>query len=99
MEANKSVKTGQISAQNRKRQAKSPRTITDPKILQKLKDIPAAYRGTYERAMTGRSAKAAIRSFCLECVGWQREEIRLCTSPACPLYPYRPYQGKGVEDA
>lgn len=31
----------------------------------------------------------AIRVKCLECVGFQRAEVPLCTQPSCPLYPYR----------
>lgn len=61
------------------------------KISKRRADMPKAYRGIYDRAMTGQSKAAAIHSFCLECMGWQREEIRLCTSYPCPLYPYRPY--------
>jgi hypothetical protein len=35
----------------------------------------------------------AIRLCCLECVGWSALEVRECTSPLCPLYPFR--MGKG----
>jgi len=31
----------------------------------------------------------AIRYFCLECCGWQYNEVRDCQSCLCPLYPYR----------
>jgi hypothetical protein len=55
--------------------------------------MPDIYRKNYQKAMTGRSMKRAIKSFCLECVGWQREEIKLCTDLGCPLYPYRPTGG------
>jgi len=55
-------------------------------------DMPKPYRSTYNRAMGGKSLRAAIRSFCLECVCWQREEVRRCPSYPCPLWPYRPYQ-------
>jgi len=51
--------------------------------------IPPTYRGHYRRAITGRSRKAAIRAFCLECVGWSPKEVRLCSSPGCPLFKYR----------
>jgi len=54
-----------------------------------LSDVPAAYRHLYRSAWTGRSRKAAIRAFCLACVGWQPSEVRNCTSPACPLYEFR----------
>ena len=31
----------------------------------------------------------AIRAMCLDCVGHSAEEVKLCTDPLCPLYPYR----------
>ena len=55
--------------------------------------IPRKYQGIYDRAMSGKSRKAAIRAFCLECCGWERNEVALCTDPGCPLFPYRPYKG------
>ncbi len=61
------------------------------KIARRRADTPRAYRKNYDRAMAGQSRKAAMHAFCLECMGWAREEIKVCTSPACPLYPYRPY--------
>lgn len=70
---------------------KGPCVFLD-KVLKKTADIPQVYRQTYKRAMTGKSLRAAINAFCLECVQWQREEIKLCTAFDCPLYPYRPYQ-------
>jgi len=50
------------------------------------------YQGIYNRAMSGKSRKAAMRAFCLERVGWKRNEVALCTDKDCPLYPYRPYK-------
>lgn len=53
------------------------------------RDIPLKYQRLYRRAKAGRSQKAAIRSFCLECVGYVAEEVDLCTDPGCPLFEYR----------
>ena len=53
-------------------------------------DVPKLYRGIYDKAVAGKSRKAAMHAFCLECCGWQIKEVFLCTSPQCPLYPYRP---------
>jgi len=64
----------------------------ETQIAERRKQMPAMYRGGYDKAMRGRSLKSAVHAFCLECVGWQRKEVELCTSPACPLFPYRPYQ-------
>lgn len=60
-------------------------TITPEDML----GIPPAYRGHYRRAMTGKSRKAAIRAFCLECVGWNASGVRKCTGTKCPLYKFR----------
>jgi len=31
----------------------------------------------------------AIRNHCLECCGYQSQEVELCTDPMCWMYPYR----------
>jgi hypothetical protein len=54
--------------------------------------IPKAYRGIYEKALRGKSLRAAVNAQCLECVCWQRKEVTLCTDLDCPLYAVRPYQ-------
>jgi len=61
-------------------------------IAQRRAQIPRAYRATYDRAIKGKSLRAAINAQCLECVCWQIDEIRRCTDLACPLYAVRPYQ-------
>lgn len=74
---NKSIETSQLTAN---------------RIAKRLADMPKAYRKNYEMAMAGNSRRAAMNAFCLECVMWQRKEVKLCPSIACPLYPYRPFQ-------
>ncbi len=64
-------------------------------IEAQLLEMPRSYRYEYLRAMLGKSPMAAIHTHCRECVGWVRDEVTRCTSPACPLYPYRPYQAEG----
>jgi len=51
-------------------------------------DIPAKYRKLYEQGRAGK-AKAAIRCHCLMCVGWEANEVELCTATGCPLYTLR----------
>ena len=63
-----------------------------------LDEVPVSYRGTFERAYAGKSRNAAIRAFCLRCVGYLRNEVRDCTCYGCPLHPYRPYQQDESED-
>mgnify|MGYP006908300629 FL=1 len=58
-------------------------------------DVPKKYQRLYEKARTGKSRKAALRMTCLQCVGWQEHEFRLCPSTHCQNYPYR---GTGATD-
>jgi hypothetical protein len=36
--------------------------------------------------------RQAIKSFCQECVGYDRSAVTECTAYACPLWNFRPYQ-------
>ena len=33
--------------------------------------------------------KKAIRYMCITCMGFTPSEVKKCTVPLCPLYPYR----------
>lgn len=70
------------------------KTIHGEGFETRLRQMPVSMRDTYRRAMSGKSRKAAVKAFCQECMGWENvaTAIRYCTSPACPLYPYRPYR-------
>ncbi len=57
-----------------------------------------AYRRILVKAYSGTSKAAAIKGFCLRCVGYLRNEVRDCTAYACPLHPYRPYQDDTEEE-
>ena len=37
------------------------------------------------------TARRAIIEFCKECMGFNANEVRRCTAPPCPLYPFRTY--------
>ena len=67
-------------------------------IKKRRADIPKAYQRIYDKAVKGKSLRAAAKSFCLECMGWQRDEVRQCTAMACPLFPYRPYSDKMAQE-
>ena len=62
------------------------------RIAQRRADMPPIHRANYDKAIGGRSLRAATKAFCLMCVCWQKEEVRLCTGLACSLWPYRPYK-------
>jgi hypothetical protein len=53
-------------------------------------------RATYKKSKVSRTA--AIKAFCQECCGYNRETIRECTAIACPLYAFRPYQSDDESD-
>jgi len=42
-----------------------------------------------ELGHTKRPLTKVIRSMCLDCSGGSPSQVRLCTSPGCPLWPYR----------
>lgn len=69
---------------------------------QKLATIPnlyhGAYRKNYLKAIEEKSLRAAVNAMCLECICWQREEVKYCTDYSCPLWPIRPYQVDGQND-
>jgi hypothetical protein len=64
----------------------------EEQIQQRLDQMPTSCRRTYKKAVAKKSMRAALNSFCLECVDYQREEIKACTDMACPLWAYRPYR-------
>jgi len=69
----------------------------EKQIAERREQMPKIHRANYDKAMKGRSMKAATKAFCLMCVQWQKEEVRLCTDLACPLYPYRPYKSRSKQ--
>ncbi len=62
------------------------------RIAERREQMPRSYRATYDKAIKGKSLRAAVNAQCLECVCWITKEVRLCTDLACSLYSVRPYQ-------
>ncbi len=56
----------------------------------RLEHMPRKHHKIYRKAMEGKSRKAAMHAFCLECCGHQIADVFECTDRGCPLYPYRP---------
>lgn len=67
-------------------------TNRQEQIEDRLNQIPKIYRAIYKSAAKGTSRKAAIHSFCLECCGYEKEQVRQCTDLSCCLYEFRPYK-------
>ena len=61
-------------------------------VAKRAGQMPKSCRAAYLKATRGKaSPRAAIKAHCLECVGWNRQEVQLCTGTACPLWMYRPF--------
>jgi hypothetical protein len=70
--------------------------IVDSRIEERaargLSNAPVTVQGLLRRAYEGNaSPRQAIKAFCLQCTGYDREAVRKCTAPACPLFAYRPF--------
>lgn len=64
--------------------------------MRRLSWMPVTSMLNYLRSILGRaSPRQAIKAHCMECVCWQRKEVKLCTAPGCALYPYRPFKKAG----
>ena len=57
------------------------------------------YLSTFRRAYAGKSLRAGVNAFCVECNGYDAAAVRECTAPACPLFPYRPGRRKERDHA
>jgi len=61
--------------------------------------VPQKHQIATRRALLGQITRStAIRVKCLQCCGYQREEIKECTVVTCALYAVRPYQDKAEDD-
>ncbi|MHC4747707.1 MAG: hypothetical protein ACYS18_10385 [Planctomycetota bacterium] len=65
----------------------------EERIAERRAAMPRQFRKVYDIAMSGRSLRAAVNSQCIECVGYVFKEVKLCCSPQCPLFLYRPTRG------
>jgi hypothetical protein len=54
-------------------------------------------KNAFVKAFSGKSKALAIKSKCIECCAYQKAEVTACNVKGCPLWRYRPYQGKGGE--
>lgn len=83
---------------------KTPRPVTpaEAATLERYlaQSVPDKHKIATERALLGQIARStAIRVKCLQCCGYQREEIKVCTVITCALFPVRPYQDKTETNA
>lgn len=61
-----------------------------------LKQVPSSSRGIIKRAFDATAPlSGAIKAKCLDCSGFDRDEVKNCTVVLCPLHPYRPFRPAG----
>lgn len=60
--------------------------------LGEVEKVTVKYRGVFEKAFTGLVRPAAVKAKCLQCVGYNRADVRDCEKSICPLWQYRPYR-------
>lgn len=61
----------------------------------RLSTIPESAQSVFQRSWAKKaSPRQAIKAQCLECMGFDRKGIAGCTSYACSLWEYRPFQNK-----
>ncbi|MBW8042252.1 MAG: hypothetical protein FVQ85_19945 [Planctomycetes bacterium] len=68
-------------------------------VLRRFRNnIPDLHNGSYRRvwgkAVTKKSMRSAVNAKCQDCMCWQSAEIKQCDIVTCPLWQYRPNQGK-----
>jgi hypothetical protein len=69
-----------------------------PHQLKRLDRWQPSHRGMLQRAWAGKcSPRAAIKLQCLDCCGEDVKAVRECEDRCCPLWRFRPYQGKGLD--
>jgi len=70
-----------------------------PKQLEHLETVPEKSRLQTERSYKGEnSPRAAIKTMCLYCTGYDRKSIKECSAFACPLHTYRPFQSNNQDN-
>ena len=69
-------------------------------VTRRLPEVPRKHRRLYLKVMKGEaSPRQCIKAMCLECMGWQRNDVAHCTAIACPLYRLRPFKASAEEVA
>ena len=73
--------------------------IREERVTKAIDEASPLYRPVLQKAYAGVAPpRSAIKAQCLHCVGYIRDDVTHCTSFACPLWAYRPYQIKGSKE-
>lgn len=73
------------------RNAKQP---TVSATVRRAEQVPSKFKRLHRDVVVERrgTRSQAIKAMCLECMGWYMKEVAACTSVACPLHRFRPFQ-------
>jgi hypothetical protein len=64
-----------------------------------LRRVPIKSRGIVAKAFgQACSPRQAIKAKCLDCAGFDREEVRVCRVSVCPLWPLRTHEAGATAD-
>ena len=64
-----------------------------PKQIGRYQTTPESKKMLFKRVFDGVATRnQAIKAQCLECQGFDLDSITGCSSPACSLFRFRPYQ-------
>ena len=81
-------------------QVHRPGEFSDAKrnrMMQAVSEDAPSRANVFRRAYAGQaSPRQAIKAHCLECCWMEQSAITECTATGCPLWNYRPYQGRGA---
>lgn len=79
-------KTSHTSAFEPQESRMGSETARESAIREQASQMPKSFRATYFKAASGKaSCREAIKAHCCQCMGWDRQEVRVCTDTACPL--------------
>lgn len=66
---------------------------TQAKYVGIFRNVPKPYRKLWLDAFEGKLSGVRLQKLkCLDCSGWDRNEVRDCTVRTCPLWAKRPYK-------
>jgi hypothetical protein len=88
----KGQRIGGNAARTRKRKG-----MPEDRRISLLTIVPPTLHNVVERAAAG-NLRSAVKLKCLECSGFSKKEVSLCTVKDCHLWSFRPYKG-GSSDA
>lgn len=80
-------------------------SVTEPGAVRRITEyvagsVPELHRLATTRALLGQTSRTnAVKMKCLQCCGYQREEIKVCAVITCALHSVRPYARRDDSDS